>query len=204
MARKPSFREIKKQRTKQRFIEVARELFVAKGFEGTTVDEIAEATGLSRRTFFRYFKTKESVVFPDHERRISLFRELLEHYAKDLPPVTATKEALLDLARDYMIHKEPLLDEFKIVTSTPVLKAKDIELDMEYESAIAETLIAKTDGSKEARYRSTVLSAALFGSVRATMLMWFANGCQEDLFALGDITLEMFGDDFNRIVIEGK
>jgi len=204
MARKPTFRELKKERTKQRFIEVARELFVAKGFEGTTVDEIADETGLSRRTFFRYFKTKESVVFPDHERRIRLFRELLDHFMKDLPPVTATKQALLELANDYMAHKENLLDEFKIVTTTPILMAKDIALDTEYEAAIAEAFVSKTDGNKEARYRATVLAAAIFGSVRATMIIWFSNGCVEDLFELGDITLQMFGDDFNKVILSNK
>ena len=52
---------------RSRLVEAAFARFTADGFEATTVDQIADAAGVSRRTFFRYFDTKEDVVFPDHE-----------------------------------------------------------------------------------------------------------------------------------------
>src|ERR1700712_3905091 len=52
-------RELKKQRTRDALLRVALELFTTKGYEQTTVDEIAEAVEVSQRTFFRYFASKE-------------------------------------------------------------------------------------------------------------------------------------------------
>ncbi|WP_229890037.1 TetR family transcriptional regulator, partial [Streptomyces griseomycini] len=45
----------------------AMELFATKGYEATTVDEIAAAAGVARRTFFRHFRSKEEAIFPDHD-----------------------------------------------------------------------------------------------------------------------------------------
>jgi AcrR family transcriptional regulator len=56
----------------------AMNLFVEQGFEKTTVDEIAEAAGVGRRTFFRYFRSKEDVVFPGHGERLAEVVDRLE------------------------------------------------------------------------------------------------------------------------------
>lgn len=65
-------RERKKQRTRQALIEAAVELFEAKGFQDTTVAEIAEAADVSTRTFFLHFPTKEDVLLANAEWRLDL------------------------------------------------------------------------------------------------------------------------------------
>src|SRR5512142_2830739 len=51
-----------------RIAAAARDLFASQGYERTTVEAVAERAGVSRRTFFRHFRSKDDVVFPDHER----------------------------------------------------------------------------------------------------------------------------------------
>ncbi len=53
---------------RDRIATAARELFAAQGYERTTVEAVAERAGVSRRTFFRHFRSKDDVIFPDHER----------------------------------------------------------------------------------------------------------------------------------------
>ncbi|HMQ03167.1 MAG TPA: TetR family transcriptional regulator [Pyrinomonadaceae bacterium] len=57
-----TLRDRKRHAVRAGISEVAQELFVSKGYEATTIDEIAAAAGMSRRTFFRYFASKEDVL----------------------------------------------------------------------------------------------------------------------------------------------
>src|ERR1700686_2897031 len=63
----PGLRLRKRQQTRERLTRVAMALFLDRGFEATTLDDIASAADISRRSFFHYFASKEDVVFAWHE-----------------------------------------------------------------------------------------------------------------------------------------
>src|SRR5690348_11558289 len=77
MAPRPGLRERKKQRTKETLEETGLALFAERGFEGATVADIAEAADVSTRTVFRYFDSKDQLLFADHERRTAALGEAL-------------------------------------------------------------------------------------------------------------------------------
>ncbi len=87
-----SLRERKKNRTRALIQEEALRLFLEKGFEATTVEEIAEAAEISPGTFFNYFPTKEDVVFQDDLDPVLL--EAISVEPVGLGPVAALREAL--------------------------------------------------------------------------------------------------------------
>ncbi len=63
--------------TRARIAAAAFELFAAQGYDGTTVDAIAERAGIARRTFFRYFRSKDDVIFADHDTLLATVNENL-------------------------------------------------------------------------------------------------------------------------------
>src|SRR5215211_2014028 len=73
----PGLRERKKQRTREAIVESAFELFDQRGFDGTTIADIAEAAEIAPRTFFSYFPSKDDVVFHDFEESYGQLEEML-------------------------------------------------------------------------------------------------------------------------------
>ncbi|WP_433463306.1 TetR family transcriptional regulator [Spirillospora sp. CA-128828] len=87
-------RERKKQRTRLALIDAALDLFLAKGYEATTIDEIVAAVEVSQRTFFRYFGTKEDVVTNFLTEHDQVLVEALTARPPDERPFTALFESL--------------------------------------------------------------------------------------------------------------
>ena len=82
-------RERKKARTREALQEAAMERFARQGFDGTTVEEIAEACEVSPRTFFRYFPTKEDVLFADAAARRERLLEVIAERPVEEPAFEA-------------------------------------------------------------------------------------------------------------------
>ncbi|MFI5054012.1 MAG: TetR family transcriptional regulator, partial [Acidimicrobiia bacterium] len=116
-------RERKKAQTRQALQDAAMGLFVQQGFEGTTVEEIAEACDVSPRTFFRYFPTKEEVLFGDSQERCASLLAVLAAEPPELPPLVALQGALRAIALDYRDERALLLARAEIVQGSPNLRA---------------------------------------------------------------------------------
>src|SRR4051795_13634166 len=73
---------------------VALQLFAERGFDHTTVDDVADAAGIGRRTFFRYFASKNDVVWGDWDVALAFFRTELEAIPGDVPLLDGLREAV--------------------------------------------------------------------------------------------------------------
>lgn len=102
-----SLREKKKIETKNRIFEVSGRLFKEKGFENTTVDEIAKEAGIAKGTFFNYFPTKEALLLYFGEQRDELIYNLIENEMKrSIPAKEKITNLLVRLAESYEKDRE--------------------------------------------------------------------------------------------------
>ena len=102
-----SLREKKKIETKNRIFEVSGRLFKEKGFENTTVDEIAKEAGIAKGTFFNYFPTKETLLLYFGEQRDELIYNLIENETKrSIPAKEKITNLLVRLAESYEKDRE--------------------------------------------------------------------------------------------------
>ncbi len=109
-----SLRERTRRAVQSELIDAAQELFARRGYEAVTVEEIAEAVGISRRSFFRYFGGKEALVLGKYDRQGELFAALLAQRPAAEPPWTALRR-MFDGVVEYI--------------SDPALAARAADLD---------------------------------------------------------------------------
>lgn len=114
---------------KHRFVqteinETALKLFVERGFDQTTVDEIAQAAGISRRTFFRYFDTKEDVVVTALAGSGQFLMELIFQQPSDVDPMTAMHQSMREFLAHYQSQDPHAWQVLHLIQSTPKLRAR--------------------------------------------------------------------------------
>ncbi len=186
-----TLRERKKAQTRDGLAEAALRLFADRGFEKVTVDEIAAAADVSRRTFFRYFPTKEAVVFPDRERRLRRFREMLVDRPHGEEPFESVRLALMALARDYEKNRARVLLQQRIVEESAAVRAYDAELDRQWERTMAASLGDVDRAPAADRRRARLGAGALMGAIRAILNEWYAGAGAGDLKVLGQEAFDL-------------
>src|ERR1700761_5671264 len=87
----------KARETRERIAQAAVRLFLKDGFERTTLDAIAEAADISRRTFFHYFESKEAILQAVEDGAEASFRQALANTPASLTPIEAVQRALLQM-----------------------------------------------------------------------------------------------------------
>ncbi|TFE53144.1 TetR family transcriptional regulator [Streptomyces sp. ICN441] len=185
-----SLRERKKARTRQAIQEHALRLFLAQGYDGTTVDQIARAAGVSSMTFFRHFPTKESVVESDDYD--PLIVRLIEQRPPAEEPLAALRHALGEgLSAVYATDRDALLVRTRLVLRTPALRARLWENQHATERMLATALAARA--GEEPGLRLRVIAAAALAAVTAALELWVDGDGEEHLPALVDGAFSALG-----------
>src|SRR3981081_3010676 len=91
----PGLRERKKQKTRDTIIKVALDLFAGRGYEQTTIAEIADAAEVSPRTIFAYFPSKEDILFCDMPEALERFARALRERPEGVTALDVVREFLL-------------------------------------------------------------------------------------------------------------
>jgi AcrR family transcriptional regulator len=119
-------------------VDQALRLFAEKGYEATTVDEIAEAAGISRRTFFRQFRSKEDVIFADHESQLAQAAEFLSASRED--PWEAVCAAVVLVFERFTQWREIAARRYQVVRRVPALREREIVTVFRYERLFTDYL----------------------------------------------------------------
>ena len=150
-----SLRDNKKVLTRDALRAAAFCLFRDRGFERTTVDDIALEAGVSRTTFFRYFATKEAVLF-DRPREVGeVFRRWIAERPRSENPFEAFEGALLALARETResdLARESLELE-ELLERNPALRKRHAEHVQEQVALVAQALADRDGRPVDAEHR---------------------------------------------------
>ncbi|WP_346017142.1 TetR family transcriptional regulator [Pseudenhygromyxa sp. WMMC2535] len=188
-----ALRERKKDQTRDALARAAFDLFQTKGYEATTVAEIARAANVSRRTFFRYYATKDALLLVNDSERLEQFKAALERRAIGETAFAAVRRACLASAEQLMQDRDRVIARAQIIESSPSLSKQERQQDMEWEQAISDALLASVhEPSDLGRRRARQIAGALWGAMRATMADWYSDGGRRDLVWLTREALSLF------------
>jgi len=182
-----SLRELSRQAVRIHITEAAEALFLAKGFNETTVDEIAAVVGMSQRSFFRYFASKEDVVLEKFDRQGEELFARLNSRPLDEPEWDSLRSC-------FDVFVTPLTDDARrdraiqeIIESCPSLLAAQLERVHRFQEQLTKRLAARAVArDPDARPDMLVLSAlvgAAFACIQAAVTHTLRD--HDDLARLG-------------------
>lgn len=168
---------------------VAQDLFLEHGYEATTVDQIAAAAGMSKRTFFRYFPSKDDLVIGKYDLFGDRMAEALDARPAD-EPVWQSMRRVFDLALDYVQDdhqraRNAAMD--RIVQSTPQLAARYLEKMQRVQVLLIGRVAARIGiDESSADPRPAAIVGAAFACMQAARSSWMDSDQSETVGAYLD------------------
>ncbi|AYN38020.1 TetR family transcriptional regulator [Streptomyces dangxiongensis] len=147
-------------------------LFVERGYEQTTVDDIVALAGVGRRSFFRYFPSKEDVVFPDHERCLADMTAFLGTGGPEHEPVRRVCDAARLVLRMYAENPAFSVQRYRLTRQVPGLRAYELSVVWRYERALADYLRGRFAGRPDGTLRADVIAAAVVAAHNNALRSW--------------------------------
>jgi AcrR family transcriptional regulator len=165
----PGLRERKRAKTLDRIRVEAIRLFIERGFDATTLDDIAQAAEVSRRSLFHYFESKEEIVFSARPDFPNLVAEAIGQRPADEPLLDMVENALTDVSRSYVSPQTRNLS--RLIRDTPALNAGEQAKYEQVERRLAKALadrkrLPKPDTS------CRVTAATAIGILKLALEVW--------------------------------
>lgn len=163
-----SLRERKKQQTRRAIADAALRLFAERGYEETTIADIAAAADVSPRTFFSYFPSKEDVVFAEIDERLAEVREGLAHRPPDETPLESIRRIVLQMIEAIATeHGEYGAVQVRLILERPSLQARALKRMNDTEEEVLERLTELCPQLDE--IDAVVISGAIVGGMKAVI-----------------------------------
>ncbi|HEX6382264.1 MAG TPA: TetR family transcriptional regulator [Acidimicrobiia bacterium] len=196
---RPGLRERRKALTASELEAAAYRLFGERGFDNVTVDDIAAEADVSRRTFFRYFASKEDVLLADHFVQLARLREAMAARPQDEPIVTALRNAVLSLTTDFEERKDKVILRARLMRDTPSLQARSLVHQKLWEEAMQEMVADRLGVDPVKDLRPGVVAAAALAAMRVAFTIWLTAGCEGDVIELTKEALDLLDGGLGQL-----
>jgi TetR/AcrR family transcriptional regulator, regulator of mycofactocin system len=187
--------------TSRRTLElIAIRLFTEQGFDETPIEQIAAEAGVSRRTFFRYFDSKASVLWGEFDSEITIITEALAKVPDSVPMMDAIRQAVVAANHYRADDVAELRARMNLIGSVPALQSSATVHYDSWERAISEFVASRTGHPAWSLYPLTVGRSTL-AACRAAYERWSARA-DGDLTVYLDAALSALAAGFGTAEME--
>jgi TetR/AcrR family transcriptional regulator, regulator of mycofactocin system len=185
-----SLRKKHGDRTRQAIAEAALALFRERGFHATTIDDIAQRADVAPRTFFRYYPTKESVLFSGGEDKLSAMRDLASSRPAGESPYATVVAVLRGLANEMAADSEWTSLVCHIAREDPALLDAQRRGMADRINAVLVEGIAEREGISPPDLSLRSITAAVTATIATAIQRWLDDGASTDVNPYIDSALE--------------
>jgi len=175
---KSSLQSRKKQFVRDAIFDAAIELFVARGFDETTVEEVAQAAGVSRASYFRYFSSKDDLLAQNVLKYGLALREAIRACPPSFTPLDIMRETVLSVAKQSVNHPRTrqVIDISKrSASATQAHMSRMIEVEDGVAAAFAERIGRSSKDELEPR----LLAALTLSAMNVAIMSWYRGDSQQ-------------------------
>jgi AcrR family transcriptional regulator len=172
-------RERKKIQTRLALARAAMSLFEERGYDATTVDDIAAAANVSRRTFFRYFPSKEDVFIVDPGGKLEALHVALAHGPADEPTIAALRRGVTALVSTYF-EPDLVRAEARVAYREPAVAAAALAYQVRWEESLAREVAVDLGVDVDRDPRPRIVAHTTVAVLRAGVAAWLQDGCEGD------------------------
>ncbi|MEV8512052.1 TetR family transcriptional regulator [Dactylosporangium sp. NPDC051484] len=156
---------------RERLVDAALDLFDERGYEQTTADDIADRAGVGRTTLFRHYRSKEDVIFPDHDRLVTAVRERLATSSADTALVAVTDAVRLVLLR-YIEEGDRARRRYALTSRVAALRDREIASVARYQRLFREFIAEWMGPAPGAALRAELMAAAVVSAHNHVLRRW--------------------------------
>jgi AcrR family transcriptional regulator len=179
-----TLRTRKKAATRQSLHEAALHLAMERGLDGVTVEDIADAVGVSRRTFSNYFTNKEDAILHADRERTGVLVSLVEHRPAGEEPWQALRTASRELYRGRAVPDREWVAQLRLLRRHPSLLAQQAGDQITLERDLAAVLVARGHDLHDPLAR--LMTATFLAAVRTASVLWLEESGDQSLPDLVD------------------
>ncbi|WAJ46112.1 mycofactocin system transcriptional regulator [Mycobacterium sp. Aquia_216] len=183
--------------TPDHITDVAIELFTARGFSEVSVDDVAQAAGISRRTLFRYYASKNAILWGEFDSHLAHLRELLDTVGPQVPLGEAMRAALLAFNTFDDSETAQHRQRMRVILQTAELQAYSMTMYAGWREVIAE-FVARRSGAKTTDLLPQTVSWTLLGVALSAYEHWLRDESVPLPVALGN-AFDVVGAGLERL-----
>ena len=185
----PTLSERRHQQTRTDIADAAVSLFIERGFSETTMDDVADAAGVSRRTAYRHFPTKDDLVFEQPRRWLTHFDAELANPRPGESLRDRCRRGLIAVARLIDATANSVLPAYSVFSATPSLRGRNGLIQDEWSARLVDLLTPSRRPTAAKRLQIATLAGALVGTTTILVATW-ASEPSGDIVAMTSAALD--------------
>jgi AcrR family transcriptional regulator len=190
VSERQNLHKVRRTRTHEALRQVALRRFASEGFANVTVQQLAQEAGVTERTFFRHFPTKEAVLFQDYDTQVEWLAEALARRPRSESVFDAVRASLESFPHDVEVVRQAALARAELITGEQIAGHLRV-VQSSFAAVITDFVMKRYPDVADIDLTAQVAGATLAAALVVGVETWGRNGCVDDLSAITAACLDL-------------